>query len=118
LRGGSGVCSPERSMSDHSSPLFDLVHHTLTRERFAALHWTGTFQEYLELVEAHPLVARNAWQRLLDMIESHGFVRPERRGACRRWRVFDDVFGNGDDAVYGLDEPLAQLVQTVRAGAR
>jgi serine protein kinase len=24
----------------------------------------------------------------------------------------------GDDAVYGLDEPLAQLVQTIRAGAR
>jgi serine protein kinase len=94
------------------------VHTTLTRERFAALHWTGTFQEYLEFVEARPLVARNAWQRLLDMIESHGFVRPDRPGACRRWRVFDDVFGNGDDAVYGLDEPLAQLVQTVRAGAR
>jgi serine protein kinase len=94
------------------------VHQTLTRERFAALHWTGTFQDYLEIVEARPLVARNAWQRLLDMIESHGFVRPDRRGACRRWRVFDDVFGSGDDAVYGLDEPLAQLVQTIRAGAR
>jgi serine protein kinase len=94
------------------------VHTTLTRERFAALHWKGTFQEYLEFVEARPLVARNAWQRLLDMIESHGFVRPDRPGACRRWRVFDDVFGNGDDAVYGLDEPLAQFVQTVRAGAR
>ena len=105
-------------MSDHPSPLFDLVHTTLTRERFAALHWKGTFQEYLEFVEARPLVARNAWQRLLDMIESHGFVRPDRPGACRRWRVFDDVFGNGDDAVYGLDEPLAQFVQTVRAGAR
>jgi serine protein kinase len=105
-------------MSDHSSPLLDLVHSSLTRERFAALNWHGSFGDYLGFVETQPTIARNAWQRLLDMIESHGCVRPEKRGAFRRWKVFDDPFNGGEDAVYGLDEPLAQLVQTIRAGAR
>src|SRR5688572_25146206 len=105
-------------MSDANSPILDLVDRELAAERFARLNWEGSFRDYLEIAESSPAVARNAWQRLLDMIESHGSVKPERRGAARRWRIFDDPFGEGEDAVYGLDEPLAQLVQTIRAGAR
>src|SRR5690349_12035867 len=105
-------------MSDTPSPIYDLVRQSLSPERFAALHWEGSFQEYLEIAERNPLVARNAWQRLLDMIESHGSARPDRRGGHKRWKLFDDPLGDGVDAVYGLDEPLAQLVQTIRAGAR
>ncbi|MFO1010669.1 MAG: serine protein kinase [Planctomycetota bacterium] len=105
-------------MTEPFSPIFDLVRQTLSSERFAALHWEGSFQEYLEIADKNPLVARNAWQRLLDMLESHGSTRPEKRGAHKRWKLFDDPLGDGQDAVYGLDEPLAQLVQTIRAGAR
>jgi serine protein kinase len=105
-------------MTEPPSPIFDLVRQSLSPERFAALHWEGTFQQYLEIAEKNPLVARNAWQRLLDMLESHGAAKPERRGAHKRWKIFDDPFGDGQDAVYGLDEPLVQLVQTIRAGAR
>ncbi|MBI5362720.1 MAG: serine protein kinase [Planctomycetes bacterium] len=105
-------------MTDPASPIFELVRQSLSSERFAALHWEGTFQEYLEIAEKNPLVARNAWQRLYDMIDSHGSVKPEKRGAHKRWKIFDDPFTDGQDAVYGLDEPLAQLVQTLRAGAR
>jgi serine protein kinase len=109
-------------MSDADVPIFDLVQRELAPDRFARLNWEGSFAAYLAIVESSPTVARNAWQRLLDMIESHGSVRPEpglrQRGATRRWKIFDDPFGDGEDAVYGLDEPLAQLVQTIRAGAR
>ncbi len=103
-------------MSDSKQPILDLVDQKLAPERFAALTWQGTFAQYLDIVEARPIVARNAWQRLLDMIESHGSMRGARN--VRRWKLFDDPLGNGEDAVYGLDEPLAQLVQTIRAGAR
>ncbi len=94
----------------------DAVDQKLAPAQFAALGWEGTFAQYLEIVAEHPPVARNAWQRLLDMIESHGSTRNAR--GLRRWKLFDDPHGNGQDAVYGLDEPLAQLVQTIRAGAR
>lgn len=68
------------------------------------------------MVDADPRLARNAWQRLLDMIELHGQVRKE--GGSRRWGIFDDPLGDGADAVFGLEESLDTLVGTIRAGAR
>ena len=101
-----------------SSSLFDLVQEGLDPERHQQLTWEGSFRDYLALVESNPRLARNAWQRLLDMIESHGSHDPASRGEPRRWKLFDDPFGGGQDAVYGLDEPLAELVDVLRAGAR
>ena len=105
-------------MTNYNSSLFDLVQSHLDKEAHAALNWEGSFQDYLTLVESSPYVARNAWQRLLDMIESHGSEAPERRGGPIRWKLFNDPFDGGRDAVYGLDRPLAQLVSTIRAGAQ
>jgi predicted Ser/Thr protein kinase len=82
-------------------------------ERFAALTRQGRFEDYLGIESRCPSVARNAWQRLLDMIEEHGFVRFDRPG--RRWKLFDDPFTSGDDAVYGLEERLAKPVRVIGA---
>ena len=35
-------------------------------------HWEGGFEEYLDIVREHPEVTRTAYQRLYDMIISHG----------------------------------------------
>jgi len=105
-------------MTEQPTDLFDLIRQDLERERYEALGWQGTFREYLELLHEDPRPARNSWQRLLDMVESHGFVEPQGRTGHRRWRLFDDPFSEGQDAVYGLDEPLSQLVRVLRAGAR
>ena len=105
-------------MNDSDLSLFDLVTERLSSETFAALSWKGSFPEYLELAQQNPAVARNAWQRLLDMIESHGYEQPTGRGGARRWKIFDDPFDKGRDAVYGLDHQLNQLVQIFRAGAQ
>ncbi len=105
-------------MKDQKPSLYELVSSRLDRESYRALHWEGSFTAYLECVERNPAVARNSWQRLYDMLESHGTSPAARAGAPRRYRLFDDPFGGGRDAVYGLDEPLEQLVRTLRAGAR
>jgi serine protein kinase len=105
-------------MTEGRTSLFDLaLEGSSLAESAAARSWEGSFQAYLELLDQQPLPARNAWQRLLDMIESHGSEEPRRRGGARRWKLFEDPFDGGRDAVFGLDEPLEQLVRTVRAGA-
>ncbi len=105
-------------MYDSPASLFDVVQEGLNHERASTSEWEGSFQDYLELAEANPLIARNSWQRLLDMVVSHGSVPPNGRGGVTRWRLFDDPFDRGRDAVYGLDEPLDQLIQVLRAGAQ
>ncbi len=105
-------------MNPLPSSLFEIVQRRLDPERFASQHWEGSFHDYLAIVEQSPLVARNAWQRLIDMIESHGSEAPARRGAARRWKLFDDPFTRGRDAVFGLEEPLNHLVHILRAGAQ
>jgi serine protein kinase len=103
-------------MHDPEPPLVHLLQAHVDRERYRALHWEGSFAEYLAIAEEHPGVARNAWQRLYDMIESHG-VRHAPGGGAPRYAIFDDPLGGGRDAVYGLDGALAELVRTLRAGA-
>ena len=75
---------------DHPLPsLLDIVQKHVHPEQYAALHWEGSFRDYLGIAEKNPAVARNAWQRLLDMIELHGYEQPARRGAPPRWKIFD-----------------------------
>ena len=97
--------------------LFDLVREHQRTHDAGALAWEGSFEDYLGLVESQPALARNAWQRMVDMIASHG-CEPRRPGAPRRWRLFDDPLGGGEDAVFGLDGALDELVRTFQAGAR
>src|SRR5437763_210297 len=39
---------------------------------YRKLHWEGSFEDYLNIVTEHPQVTRTAYQRLYDMILSHG----------------------------------------------
>jgi serine protein kinase len=105
-------------MSDSAASLFEIAREGLDPSHFRALAWEGSFHEYLALASERPAVARNAWQRLYDMIVGHGCEASPSRQGGRRWKVFDDPFDGGRDAVYGLDLPLDVLVQTIRAGAR
>ena len=82
-------------MSESHSSLFHFVQDGLDHDRHAALAWEGSFQEYLALAEDKPAVARNSWQRLLDMIEHHGYEDPHGRSGHRRWSIFDDPFDRG-----------------------
>ncbi|MFT7670636.1 MAG: serine protein kinase [Planctomycetota bacterium] len=104
-------------MQDHNGSFYDLIQADDEAVKFKAHTWEGSFEDYLELVEGNPMIARNSWQRLYDMIRSHGSEDSETAGVPRTWGLFRDPLGNGRDSVFGLDEPLDKLVQTIRAGA-
>ena len=36
------------------------------------LNWTGSFNDYLNLIKTNPKVTRNAFQRMYDMIMEYG----------------------------------------------
>lgn len=80
------------------------------------LNWTGTFWEYLELVELNPKVVRNAYQRLFDMIASHGTEDIEY---CKRKHIKYNFFKDkGDISIYGLEENLMELMDTLKSASR
>ncbi|MCP4605283.1 MAG: serine protein kinase, partial [Proteobacteria bacterium] len=88
-------------------------------EGFREQYWEGGFEEYLDIVEHNPKVARSAYQRLYDMILSYGTKEYTRnRETIVHYKFFDDPFDDGHDAIYGLDRALFQLVQIFESAAR
>src|SRR5262249_60374297 len=49
-----------------------VLRQQLNRDDYRKKHWEGKFEEYLDIVREHPEVTRTAYQRLYDMILSHG----------------------------------------------
>ncbi len=83
------------------------------------LTWEGSFDQYLEIVKKNPKVSRTAFQRVYDMILSHGFEEyKEYKKKIVRYNFFKDPFENGKDAIYGLDLHLMKLVHLFKSAAR
>lgn len=96
----------------------DLLKGFSTAGKFNELNWSGSFQEYLDLVQENPLIACNAFQRLYEMISSYGYEDyQECRETLRHWKFFDDADNGGLDAVFGLDRQLNRMVELVRSAA-
>ncbi|MEK6236819.1 MAG: serine protein kinase, partial [Planctomycetales bacterium] len=88
-------------------------------DQFRKKHWEGTFEAYLDLVKQQPLITRNAFQRVHAMVLSYGKEDYEvARETRTRYKFFDDPHGNGQDAVFGLDEALAALVNAFESAAK
>ncbi|MEZ4662583.1 MAG: hypothetical protein R2911_33955 [Caldilineaceae bacterium] len=86
---------------------------------FKAQHWEGSFADYLDIVQRNPKVLRTAYQRLYDMIMSYGYeTYTEFREELMHYKFFDDPIGNGEDAVFGMDRHLMDLVQVFQSAAR
>ncbi|MCS6851446.1 MAG: serine protein kinase, partial [Gemmataceae bacterium] len=82
-------------------------------------HWEGTFDEYLDIVYEHPEVTRTAYQRLYDMILSHGTEEVyEHKEKIIRYKFFSEFAAQHGDAIYGLDRPLMHLVNTFKSAAK
>ncbi|MEX0936281.1 MAG: serine protein kinase [Pirellulales bacterium] len=88
-------------------------------DQFRKKNWLGTFEEYLDVVRSDPKVTRTAYQRVYDMILSHGTeTYEEAREKRLRYRFFDDPDDHGKDAVFGLDGPLRNLVNAFKSAAK
>jgi serine protein kinase len=87
-------------------------------KEFRDLHWEGSFNEYLDIVKKNPGVARNAFQRMFDMITSWGSTSyMEYKKNIIRYKFFDDPIDGGKDAVFGLDVPCMKLVHFFKSAA-
>lgn len=85
---------------------------------YQELHWEGSFEDYLRIVQKNPKVTRTAFQRLYDMIISHGKTEYiDNKKKLVRYHFFLDEANGGKDAIYGLDVPLMKLVNVFKAAA-
>src|ERR1700689_912412 len=88
-------------------------------KEFAELNWTGSFEDYLELVRKNPKVTRTAFQRVYDMILSYGQEEYiDNKKKLIRYNFFKDDHHGGKDAVYGLDVSLMRLVNVLKSAAQ
>jgi serine protein kinase len=99
----------------------DLITRIAGRQNLADYqrkHWHGSFAEYLDIVRQNPRVTRTAYQRVYDMILSHGteevVVNKEK---LTRYKFFEDAESSGQDAIYGLDRTLMNLVNILMSAA-
>src|SRR5713101_2027539 len=89
------------------------------KSTFKELHWEGAFEDYLRMVRENPRVTRSAFQRIYDMILSHGkteYIDNKKR--LIRYHFFHDEEFGGRDAVFGLDVPLMKLVNVFKSAAQ
>ncbi len=100
------------------SDLIALVSSRQNLADYQKKHWHGTFAEYLDIVRSDPKVTRSAYQRVYDMILSHGVeeivVNKEK---FVRYTFFEDTANNGQDAIFGLDRTLVSLVNILKSAA-
>jgi serine protein kinase len=100
------------------SNLVDRIAAFQDYKRYEDLHWSGSFQDYLELVRGNPRVARTAHERLYDMILWHGTEEyVDNKKKVTRYRFFADEAHDGLDAIFGLDIPLMRFVNVLKAAA-
>src|SRR5258708_35124292 len=82
-------------------------------------HWEGSFDEYLDIVREHPEVTRTAYQRVYDMILSHGTEEVyENKEKVVRYKFFTEFAAQHGDAIFGLDRMLKSLVNAFKSAAK
>ncbi|MGE3818667.1 MAG: PrkA family serine protein kinase, partial [Isosphaeraceae bacterium] len=98
--------------------LIALIAGRQNRAEYQKKHWQGSFGEYLEIVRRDPRVTRTAYQRLYDMILSYGTEEVvANKEKQTRYRFFDDPDHGGQDAIFGLDRTLVNLVNVLKSAA-
>src|SRR5437763_4614345 len=102
-----------------TSAIVSIIDRKLDQNRFREQHWEGSFWDYLEILNENPSVARNAFQRVYDMILTYG-SEPFTlfKQDYTRYHFFGDPVDNGADAIYGLERPLMQLVDFFKSAAQ
>ncbi|MBX9622730.1 MAG: serine protein kinase [Gemmataceae bacterium] len=101
-----------------ATAILDTLRTEIDTTDYKKLHWEGSFGDYLNIVLEQPAVTRSAYQRLYDMILSHGTEDIyENKDKLTRFKFFTDFASRHADGIYGLDRPLMQLVNTFKSAA-
>ncbi len=91
----------------------------LNLSEYRKTHWEGGFEDYLDIVREHPEVTRTAYQRLYDMILSHGTEEVyENKEKVTRYKFFTEFASRHADSIFGLDKSLTQLVNAFKSAAK
>jgi serine protein kinase len=99
--------------------LLSMIDEMQDQRRFQELNWTGSVEQYLDIVSREPRITRNAFQRVYDMIMAYGteeFIDAKKR--LIHYKFFSDETFDGDDAVYGLEVPLMRLVNFFKSASQ
>lgn len=89
------------------------------KKAYETMHWEGSFDEYLRLIQNDPSIVRTSFQRMYDMILSYGkeeYIDSKKKVV--HYPFFDDPIDEGKDSVFGLDIPLMRLVNVIKSAAR
>src|SRR5205807_7338396 len=102
-RPGTAFVSEMRNMgttpNSKTNSLVSIIDRKLDVARFREQHWEGTFWDYLDLVMENPAVARNAFQRVYDMILTYGSEPfTQFKQEYIRYTFFPDPIDHGADA--------------------
>jgi serine protein kinase len=101
-----------------ATAILDGLRARLDTTEYRKLHREGSFTDYLNIVLETPGVTRTAFQRLYDMILSHGTDDVyENKDRVTRFKFFTDFATRHGDGIYGLDRSLMQLVNTFKSAA-
>ncbi|MBI1881020.1 MAG: serine protein kinase [Chloroflexi bacterium] len=107
------------SAKKDGASLLRLVGELQDQKRFQELNWSGSFQDYLDIVAKNPRITRNAFQRIYDMIMDYGHDEfDDAKKRLTRYRFFGDSSFDGDDAIFGLEISLMRLVNFFKAAAK
>src|SRR5712671_793633 len=99
--------------------ILSAVRQQLNLSDYRKKHWEGSLDEYVDIVREHPEVTRSAYQRLYDMILSHGTEEVyENKDKVTRFKFFAEFAALHGDAIYGLDRPLMHLVNAFKSAAK
>ena len=101
-----------------SQKVLETFQKSFNAKEFHDLNWSGSFEEYLDIVSQKPEVARSAYQRIYHMILSYGtreYVDSKKK--IVHYKFFDDPKHDGRDAIYGLDISLMKLVNIFKSAA-
>ena len=102
-----------------SDKLLAIIDGHLDSGKFRQQHWEGSFFQYLDMVVASPRLARNAFQRVYDMVLHFGTERyTYLKQEYVHYKFFDDPIDHGVDAIYGLDSSLMRLVEFFKSAAQ
>lgn len=106
-------------MSNEKINVNSFVESNFNLDTYKKEHWSGSFQEYVDLVSDRPQICRNAYQRLYDLIISYGSEESvDFKKKITHYNFFDDPLENGQDGVFGLEIPLMKLVNVLKSAAK